>query len=189
MNNPLVNKMTAKRIKDYSYVVIFFLIFSFFIFFAIRPNIETAFTLKKQLTELERLDKNYEMAILHIIDIQNILEKNRSQYGLLAEALPAAPQVNKVVDDLHTAASQSGLVMERVAIDQVNLKAVEQKDLRHYLINLETSSDFLTVKKFFDNISVQRRIKTIDSLIIKKVEQSTESAALTIQFQINGYYL
>lgn len=189
MKSELAEKVASKKIKDYSYAVAFFIIFAFFVFFAIRPNIETAFTLQKELGTLKDLDKNYEAAIVHIINVQTILEKYRDQVPMLSDALPLNPQVNKVVDDLHIAASSSGLLMKELDINEVNLKEVEQKTLRSFQINLSTDADFSTVKNFFLTLNNQRRLKTIDNLIIKQDKISSGSGQLRIQMNITGYYL
>ncbi len=189
MKNELAQKITAKRIKDYTYVVVFFLIFSFFIVFAIRPNLETAFSLQKQLAELNKLNDNYEQAIIHIINVQTVFEKYRKEIPLLSEALPSNPQVNKVVDDLHGAASSSGLLLKLVDINEVNLKEIEEKKLRQFKVSLQTESDFDTVKKFFTELINQRRLKTIDNLIITQQGESSSSGQLKIEFDLAGYYL
>jgi len=189
MKNELAQKITSRRVKDYSYVIVFFLIFSFFILFAIRPNLETAFGLQKELSELKKLNQNYEDAILHIINVQTILEKYRQQVPLLSDALPSNPQVNKVVDDLHIAASSSGLLLKRVDINEVNLKEIEEKQLRKFDVALQTTSDFETVKNFFTNLNSQRRLKMIDTLRIRQDSISTSGAELKIEFELSGYYL
>jgi Tfp pilus assembly protein PilO len=189
MKNELAIKITPKRLKDYSYAIFFFLVFSFFVFFAIRPNIATAFTLKKELVELDKLNENYEQAIVHIINVQTVLEKYRDDYHLLSDALPTTPQVNKVVDDMYRAASASGITLKRLDIDEVNLRELEEKKLRQFKVLLQTESDFETLKLFFDGLYAQRRLKTIDNLVIKRDRTSSTSATLNLEFDINGYYL
>jgi len=133
MKSELAQKVLTRRIKDYSYAVVFFLIFSFFIFFAIRPNIATALTLKKELAELKTVNENYEQAIRHIITVQTVLEKHRSEYHLLSDALPATPQVNKIVEDLYTVSSSSGLLFQDLNIGEVNLKRLRKKSYESFL--------------------------------------------------------
>ncbi len=189
--NAIIEKLTSKRVKDYSFTIIFFIVFSFFIIFAIRPNLTTVFSLQKQLKELRVLDTNYENVIVHIVDLQSMLETNRDNMYLLDEALPASPQVNKVIDDLKKSASESGVLIRKIDVGEVNLKEDEKKkDIKAFTLSMETNSDFTEVKTFIDQFMNQRRLKMVRNLsIIKDTKDGTGSASLKIKMDISGYYL
>lgn len=189
--NAIIEKLTSKRVKDYSFTIIFFIVFSFFIIFAIRPNLTTVFSLQKQLKELRALDASYENVIIHIVDLQSLLETNRDNMYLLDEALPGSPQVNKVIDDLKRSASESGVLIRKIDIGEVNLKEDEKKkDIKGFTLSLETNSNFVEVKSFIDQFMNQRRLKMVRNLsIIKDTKDGTGSASLKIKMDISGYYL
>lgn len=189
--NRIVEKLTNKRVKDYSFTIVFFVVFSFFIVFAIRPNLNTVFTLQRQLTELRALDANYENVILHIVDLQTLLENNRDNLYLLDQGLPPTPQVNKVIDDLKRSASEAGLVMKKIDIGEVSLKEdVRKKDLRAFSVAIETDSAFPSIQEFVDRFLTQRRLKMLKNLsIIKESKDSTDSSKLKIKMEVSGYYL
>jgi Tfp pilus assembly protein PilO len=189
--NAIIEKLTSKRVKDYSFTIIFFIVFSFFIIFAIRPNLTTVFSLQKQLKELRALDASYENVIIHIVDLQSLLETNRDNMYLLDEALPGSPQVNKVIDDLKRSASESGVPIRKIDIGEVNLKEDEKKkDIKGFTLSLETNSNFVEVKSFIDLFMNQRRLKMVRNLsIIKDTKDGTGSASLKIKMDISGYYL
>lgn len=189
--NAIIEKLTSKRVKDYSFTIIFFIVFSFFIIFAIRPNLTTVFSLQKQLKELRVLDASYEDVIIHIVDLQSLLETNRDNMYLLDEALPASPQVNKVIDDLKKSASEAGVLIRKIDVGEVNLKEDEKKkDIKAFTLSMETNSDFTEVKTFIDQFMNQRRLKMVRNLsIIKDTKDGTGSASLKIKMDISGYYL
>lgn len=186
-----VKKLINQKAKDYTFTIVFFIVFSFFAFFVIRPNLTTVFGLQKELNELKRLDGKYEKAITDIISIQSVLEKNRDLFPLLDQAVPAIPQVNQVIDDINKIASASNMPMRKVAINQVVLKEGKSSStLKQYQIEIEASSDFVTANKFIDKILQQRRLKSMKELTIgKENKESSQSSTLNIKFDIEGYYL
>src|SRR3989344_7223808 len=117
-----------KRAKDYSFIIVFFVIFSFFVLFVIRPNVKTVFILQQELDNLKKLDADYEKAIFNIVSIQSTLEQNRDTFPILTQAMPSNPQVNKVIDDIKKIASDSSMEMRRIDIAEINLKGTDNKD-------------------------------------------------------------
>ena len=143
------------------------------------------------MSDLKTLDTKYETAISGILSIQSSLEKNRDLLPLLDQSLPPIPQVNQVIDDVNKSASDSGLQIRKIAINQVVLKEGKASSaLKQYQIDIETASDFPTVNKFMGKVLKQRRLKVIKELSIgKENKESTQSSTLNIKFEIEGYYL
>lgn len=187
----LLNKLASRRIKDYSFTILFFFIFSFFLMFAIRPNLVTVFTLQKQLSDLQELDRNYENVILNIVNLQTLLEQNRDNFYLLDQSLPVNPQVNKIIDDLNKSASESGIRVKKIDMGEVNLKQdVRRKEMRSFTVNIETDSGFDNVNEFINSFLQQRRLKMLKNLsIIKENKDGTTSAKLKIKLEVEGYFL
>jgi Tfp pilus assembly protein PilO len=187
----LLDKLLNRKAKDYSFAIIFFIIFSFFVLVVIRPNITTVLNIQKELTELQKLDTDYEQAIFNIIAIQSKLEKNREFFPLLNSALPSDPQVNKIVDDIRKVASDSGIEITKIEINQVNLKEKKSNTKPNSLfVAMEFDNDFVRTNKFIQELLVQRRLKTIRSLnISRNLSEGTESAGLIIKLEVEGYYL
>ncbi|GAB4219079.1 MAG: hypothetical protein Fur009_3420 [Candidatus Microgenomates bacterium] len=48
MNKVDLKNIFTKKVQDYTYVILFLLIFSIFIIFAINPSLKTAFSLTKE---------------------------------------------------------------------------------------------------------------------------------------------
>ena len=55
----ILELLKQKQVQDYTFSIAFFLVFSFFVIFAIRPNLITAFSLQKELEELKLLMEKY----------------------------------------------------------------------------------------------------------------------------------
>jgi len=54
---------------------------------------------------------------------------------------------------------------------------------------VEGSINFDNLVKFTDALKSQRRLKTVDKMIINRDIESTESSQLKVVMTINGYYL
>ncbi|MEO6508396.1 MAG: type 4a pilus biogenesis protein PilO [Patescibacteria group bacterium] len=184
-------QLLNKKIIDYTFVISFFFIFSFFIIFAIKPNLVTAFKLQKELEELEQIDSNYNQAIETIIKIQSSLEKDRDNLPLLDEALPGQPQINKVIADVQKAASQSGLRVNKLIVTEVPVTYHgTEKSIKNFTITFDSKSDFNEVQQFISGFLAQRRLKLLEKVnLVKSQTVSSESAGLSVTFEIKSYFL
>lgn len=184
-------KLVSSKAKDYTYAIIFFLTFSFFIFFVIRPNLVNVFSLQEELGRLHILDTGYENVIKKIIVIQTFLETNRSDLYLLDQAISSTPQINKVVADIETAASGSGIVVHQIDINKVELKENSKRTSKNTLmVNMATRTGFQEASVFVNNLIGQRRLKTIKNISIdKNTKYASDSAVLDIKIELDGYYL
>ena len=189
--NELLDKLVNKKVKDYTFTIAFFIVFSFFIVFAIRPNLSSVVTLNEQLTQLNTLDQQYESTITKIINLQTLIEQNRENFYLLDDALPSTPQVNKVIDDIKRNASESGMAIDKMEVQEISLKEDASKNkMKTLSVLMESSASFENIKQFIDTLIKQRRLKNIQSLnLIKESSESSESSKLKIKLEIGGFYL
>jgi len=188
----IIKQLTSQKAKDYTYAIIFFLTFSFFAFFVIRPNLVNVFSLQEELGRLRILDTGYENVIKKIINIQTFLEANRSDLYLLDQAISSTPQINKLIQDIESAATNSGVIITQVNVSKVNLKDTKVSTSKNSLsINLATNANFDSVQQFINNLIMERRLKTLKNVVLEKDEKnsSSSSAGLKIKIDLEGYYL
>lgn len=183
-----IKNIFNKKIEDYTYVILFLLVFSIFIFFAIWPSLKTAFSLLKEKKDLEIIDKIYEEKIINIYNMQQSLEENREKLYLIDEAVSTNPQVNKMIDDIKKSADKNNFFIKKANIADVNLSQTK-KELGVIKLIIEGKSDYENFNQFINDIFEQKRLKTIENLLISKDKESTESSQLQITFTIDGYYL
>lgn len=187
----LKTKIFTKKTKDYTFTILFLLIFSVFILFAIRPSLTTAFSLKKEESDLAKVDKIYEDKIISIAQIQSLIEKNRSDIPLLYEAVPTLPQVNKTFNDIKTAADKNLFIIKKANIGEVNLFESNKKTTQVLKVSVDGEATFDNFLKFSQELSNQRRLKTIQKVAITRGTQEgpvTENAILKIKIDIESYY-
>lgn len=184
----ITKEIFTKKTRDYTFTVLFFLIFSAFIIFAINPSLTTAASLKKEEKDLQTVNNVYESKINEITTVQAQMEENRDQLYLLDEAVSRLPQVNKMVDDVKTTADSDSIFINKANIADVNLLE-NQKTMQNVKLSIEGKASFENLTSFFNDLSNQRRLKTIDKIIISRDPESTGSANLKIILYISGYYL
>jgi Tfp pilus assembly protein PilO len=180
-------KILLDKTRDYTYIVMFLLVFSIFIFFAIRPSLTTAFSLKKEESDLKRIDAIYEKKIAEIITIQSLLEQNRDKIHLLDQAVSNYIEMNKVLKDIGEASSS--VQIKKTSIGEVSLVKESDKALQKLKVQLEAVGSFDDILKYMNEIHSQRRLKTIQKVIISRDATSTDSGQIKVSMELEAYYL
>ena len=186
----IIKKLSQKKVQDYTFTILFFLIFSFFVLGAIRPNILTAVKLQEELKQLREMDKKYEQLLMNIVDNQTVLEANRDNFYLLDEAVPQSPQVYKLIEDVRTSASESGVILENVSVAEISLKSEEKaaQGLTPFILSMEVRSSLSNTQQFVQNLINQRRLKVVNSMRISTTQTDGEVATLQVEMEIQGYH-
>ncbi len=187
----ITKKIFSKKTRDYTFTILFFVIFSLFILFAIKPSLTTAASLKREEEDLKKIDALYENQILNIAKVQSLVENNREDLHLLTDAISDHPQVNKMIDDIQRASNKNSFTIKKANIDEVNLLDTKNKKLQTLHLTIEGSSDFDTLMKFIQALSNQRRLKTVQKMVVSKSQedQASLSAQLKVIMDIEVYYL
>jgi len=188
INKELLEKIFTKKTQDYSFSILFFLILSIFVVFAIRPSLTTAFSLTKEENDLKTLDDQYEMQIGNIINLQSTIEENRDKLYLVDESISNSPQVNKIIMDIKKVGDSNSIIITSLSIGEVNLTELDNKSLQTLKISLEGSGNYENIMAFIKTLFNKRRLETIEKMKIIKDEKNTSNSTLTIKMDIQGYY-
>jgi len=186
-----IKKLFDKKTKDYTYTITFFVIFSFFVFAVIRPNLITVFEINAKIKQLGEVDKIYGGQIDKIIGVQSVFEINRDNMYLLDEAISTQPEVNKVLFDVNISSDGGKLRSEKVTVSDINLKDKGSANkLKSFMLNMSLFGSFEDAMDFIKKIYAQRRLKLIPQMELgRPLDESTGSAELKIRLEIEGYYL
>ncbi len=188
INKELLEKIFTKKTQDYSFSILFFLILSIFVVFAIRPSLTTAFSLTKEENDLKILDDQYETQIGNIINLQSTIEENRDKLYLVEESISNSPQVNKIIMDIKKVGDSNSIIITSLSIGEVNLTELDNKSLQTLKISLEGSGNYENIMAFIKTLFNKRRLETIEKMKIIKDEKNTSNSTLTIKMDIQGYY-
>lgn len=186
----LITRLTQdKKVKDYSYAILFFAISSFFAWFVIKPVLGIAFSLDRQKKDLVTVDAVYERNLNELIDTQSKLELIRDRVELLDQALPAGPHTQTVLLSIQNAASKTGVSMSKVSIARINLKT-NGKVPETFSVNTQIDGSFGQAQAFVRELLNQRRIKTIKNLHMVSINATAESAsAVRLDIVVDVAYL
>ena len=186
----LKKKLLNKKTQDYTYAIAFFLIFSFFIFYIIRPNLITVFEIKTKIEKLKEINNLYGKQIDKIIEIQSKIESNREDFVILKEAIAEKPEVNKMLSDIDVSLEENKLQSDSITVSDINLKDTgslnKQKSL---IIDMDLLGTFSDTTEFIKKIYSQRRLKYVPSIELSQENETSDSAKLKIKLEIEGFYL
>ncbi|OGK25046.1 hypothetical protein A3A46_04190 [Candidatus Roizmanbacteria bacterium RIFCSPLOWO2_01_FULL_37_13] len=187
----IVKKLYTKKTQDYTYTIAFFLIFSFFIFYIIRPNLLTVFETNSKIQQLDKINRAYEEQINKVIETQSVFEENREDFILLDQAIGPKPEINKMLSDVVVSTEESTLTSERIDVFDINLKDKDSiAKLKSFTINISMAGTFEDTMAFVKKVYGQRRLKLIPNLeLARDKNESSPGANLKIKLQIEGYYL
>lgn len=187
----IIKKLFSEKTKDYTNFSLFFIIFSISVVFAIKPSLTTAFSLKKEVKDLTKVNSYYDKIVMGVVNVQSLLENNRDNLFLIEQAISARPKVNKVAGDLQDAADKNDLKISKLSIEEINLTKDTQGMLKTVRVSMEARSSFENLMGFVRSFYQQRRIKSLNKLSVSRenTEVSTGSGQLKIVFDLEGYYL
>jgi hypothetical protein len=178
----------TKKTRDYTFVIIFLVVFSVFILAAIKPSLTTATSLQKEEMDLKKIDNLYENKISKIVLIQSQIEENRDNIFLLNEAVSQLPEVNKMVEDVKKVADKNNFLIKKANMSDVSLYQSIKKIDKVRLI-IEGKTDFGNLLLFINDLFMQRRLKNIPKMMITKDIDASNGAELNVVLTIDGYYL
>ncbi len=186
----LIGRLGKGKAKDYSFLTIFFIVFSIFVYFAIRPSLITAFSLKKEEIDLKKLDSDYEKTISSVVSNQASLEEIRDKLPLLSSALPDNPKINMILSEIEKVGKENAVIVEQIAVDKTDLLGTNSKSIQSLTINVQASSTFDDLLKFIQSLYDQRRLKNIKAInISSQNKESTQSGQLSIDLEIESFFL
>ena len=177
-----------KKTADYLFIIFFLLIFSIFIVFAIKPSLTTAYSLKKEETDLAKIDRVYEEKIRSITSIQSQIEENRDNLPLLNQAISEQPEVNKIIEDIKKIADKNSIFIDKANIVDINFSQTN-KEKQNVKLKMEVTANFSDFRSFMKEIIAQRRLKLIEDIAMSKDKETTDSGNLKVNLTINGFYL
>lgn len=198
MNNLDRKKIIAllqdKKMQHYGFLIVFFIIFSFFVIFAIRPNLLTAFNLQKELQDLKLQNREFESKIQKIVSYQTFLETYREDLPLLDEAVPQSPEIAKVMEDVRQSATDSSVLIRTLKVESVDYKAKSKgPELQTFSINADAEATSENLRAFFDRLLAQRRLKSLDFIDISKSDftgdQSSDINIYKMNIVVSSNYL
>lgn len=190
----IISYLTSQKSKDYSYLIAFFITFSFFVFALIRPNLLEIFSSVEKIDQMKTVNSFYDKEINKSLALQSEMEKVAPELFIVEQAVPKSPQINKLLYDIRTLIEENNLVIEKMHISDINLTDSSKRNaLKAVKVNVLLNGQFEGIRGFLNSANDQRRLKIIERAVISRDEDSSKSAsvsgALKLEVNVIGYYL
>ena len=199
---------TKPSSRAYTTVIFSFLVVSLFGWYAIRPTIQTILYLRREIADKTELNKEMEDKIAALIEAQAFYQEIEPLVPLVDQALPPQPDAVPLVIQLQNLASASGIAIKGLQLPTVPLiaqnidstgKPVTKSQEPVVVFTLLLQGTYDTLHTFLTGIETMRRIVSIDSITITRIQQATiiSSQSATLQgnnilqlaLQLRTFYL
>lgn len=177
-----------KKTASYFTIALSLFSLSFFGLFAIRPTLITAVSLIKSVSDLKKLNSEYENKISSIIRAQSEYEQIRDALPLINAALPANPSFSKLAKKIEEFAQKSEVVINQLRIDGVSISNLPPGNkMEKFDFSLIASGNYPAISSFLGHLINWKRIISINSLEFSQ-EGGTTSGNLRLIFKGGTYY-
>lgn len=177
---PTLNKPTNRA---YTAIIFSFLAVSLFGWYAIRPTMQTIFTLKREIVDKTGVDKKMEDKISALIEAQANFENIQNDLPVITEALPLDPEPVRALGQLSGLASNSGVVIIGLSVppvplynDPVKSKIPAAGKVNSLPITLSASGTYKNIKSFLVGITNLRRIFQITDMTFTPRQETSGTA-------------
>jgi Tfp pilus assembly protein PilO len=177
-----------KKTHSYFTLTISFFTLTFFILFAIRPTLLTAVNLTKKVSDLKKLNIDYENKIGNIILAQIEYEQIRENLIYVEDALPKSSSFHSFARRIEEFANQSDLSISQFSIDPVPVtKPNSTGQYFGYGFSITGIGAYEDIFDFISHLTNWRRIVTIENLDISR-QSGTVSGQLRMNLKGKTYY-
>lgn len=187
--SPIEPFLRTPAARTYSSLILFFLTVSFFMFFAIRPTLNTIVTLNKQIEDGRTTEKS-------LIAKKEALSIAQSQYNKVENILPLAftalPQISDVATFLKLgegAARSSGISLTSLTMQSIDLVGGEDNTLKAGEVkpigfNMSIQGTYSQIQKFINLMHSMIRFAVIDSVKVQTPRDIGAGLIVTISGNI-----
>lgn len=193
-------------VRAYTAIILSFLVISLFGWYAIRPTMQTIFTLKREIADKTELNKKMEEKISALIEAQAVYQTVEQYLPLVDQALPAIPEAPRAIRDLQLLASDSRVTISNVGVSALPLTGVTglkkqtatASGITQFPVSVSVTGQYPDIKNFIKQLLNLRRIMEINSMLFTPIQQSESVSTLSgtatgtqikIDLKITMFYL
>jgi hypothetical protein len=139
----------------------------FFLFVALKPTVETIFTLNKKIQDLTEVEQLMTKKISDINQAIGTYQQIQTVIPILEEYYPQEANAKQIIEILETNAQKSGLANPNFNISSYQLSG----GLGLFSMTFNTENAFPNVMNFLENIDRSRRLINIMSFSINELKE------------------
>lgn len=182
---PYLNK---PKVRGYTFLILSIFTSAFFLFFAVRPTINTIINLRKQISDSTEVDRKLTEKINSLSQIQAQYEIIKPDLPLLVQVLPARADVAGLIQQMEKASSDNQLALSAVQFSDVSLTG-EGKNKTNNIgavsvsFQVTEAGDYARILNFLESIKKLPRLISLENV---NIDAGTSSPAAAIR--MNAYY-
>ncbi len=191
--NRMLPFVKSTKASAYMMVTLSFFTVSFFGFFAVRPTVRTIVELQKQIDDSKRIKDVLQKKIDGLVEAQDQYQLIRDFVPVLDEALPATPNLSRLILTLDRMALEREATISQLKVQSIQYqpeRTVSKKlptELKPVRFQIIVSGSYEQINIFLNRLFHTRRILTADALeLLPNVEQNTAQLSLTLS--LKGFY-
>ena len=160
---------------------------AFFLFVALKPTIETIFTLNKKITDARDTEIQMTKKIADINTAMSLFQSIETDLPLLEESIPTAAEANVLIDIINQNLSKNRMDKPSYDLGSYSLgkDPIKNNETVTYNINISANGSYPNIINFIQNFSNAKRIIAPDNITLSKTKTDN-----VVNFMINGpvYY-
>ena len=208
---PLEPILQKPKNRVYTATVLSFLTVSLFVWYAIRPTVQTILSLRREIRDSTQVNEQMETKIAALVEAQASYQEIIPRLGLLKEAVPETPDMVELLVQLRDLARAVDATVSGASVVSIPLTVDKNKVIapvpepvpstspssqpaaqKHTTngLTITVEGPYESVKQFIQGIYSLRRIATITdmSLIPHTSELGTvRGQSLTMTLKLNAY--
>jgi len=176
-------KMAKPANRAYTAIILSFLTVSLFGWYALRPTMQTIFTLKREITDRTDINAKMEDKISALIEAQAAFDNISGSLPLLSQALPGDTQPVRAVAQLQGLAHDTNVTITGISVQPVSLTNTPGKSPQpaanssNFPLSITVAGKYTDVKNFIFGIQNLRRIMSLDSIAFSLKKESASVAS------------
>lgn len=175
------------KIKAYTFLVLSLFTSSFFLFFAVRPTINTIINLRKQIADSSTVNSKLTEKINTLSQIQAQYEVIKSDLPLLMQALPVRADVAGLVQQIEKITKDNQTVLSAMQFGDASLvgegSVKDNQNAVPITFQISASGDYAHLLTLLSSINKLPRLVSVDSVNI-----SAGTASPTATIRLKAYY-
>ncbi|HXS15111.1 MAG TPA: type 4a pilus biogenesis protein PilO [Candidatus Saccharimonadales bacterium] len=178
----LLPVLKNKRTQQFTTLSLTFITLAFFGLFAISPTLSTISDLQKQLDDNTFVNQSLQKKISNITILQQKYTAIQPDLSLVYDALPATPDVDIFVGQVHSLASLQNIQINRMQTFPVDIS--QQTNAAKYVsydFSIEVQGDYTQLQKFVAQLTQFNRLIVFSNITISRIGKVDNTFRLVVR--------
>ena len=168
--------------RAYTTTILSFLVISLFLWYAIRPTIQTILSLRREIKDDREVNSQMEQKISNLVEAQAAYQDASPKLALLPQGLPKNPEVVEFLLSVRTMAQEANASISGIQVQTVPITtsttatpgAAASSQVLGIPITLSIDGSFDQLKQILDSLMNTRRVISVQSYQITALDNDKQ---------------